>query len=39
MDPYFQDHEALESDDNPWNNKDTEDFLRHLKEEYMIWTQ
>jgi hypothetical protein len=36
MNPYFRDHEALESDDNPWNNKDTEDFLRHLKEEYFL---
>jgi hypothetical protein len=39
LDPYFRDHEALESDDNPWNNKDTEDFLRHLKEEYFLLVQ
>ena len=37
MDPLMRDHDALESDDNPWNNKDTEDFLRHLKEEYFMF--
>lgn len=34
--PFMRDEEALEGDFNPWNNKDTEDFLRHLKEEYMV---
>lgn len=29
----------LENDDNPWNNKDTEDFMRHLKIEYFLVTQ
>lgn len=24
----------IENDDNPWNNRDTEDFLKHLKREY-----
>ena len=24
-------------DDNPWNDKDTEDFLRHLKMEYLVF--
>lgn len=29
--------ELLLLDDNPWNDKETEDFLRHLKTEYLVW--
>lgn len=31
---FLTDAHAAEHDDNPWNNKDTEDFMRHLKAEY-----
>lgn len=24
-------------DENPWNDKDTEDFLRHMKQEYFVF--
>lgn len=34
--PFMRDEAALEGDFNPWNNKDTEDFMRHLKEEYFV---
>ena len=34
MRPFMRDEYKLENDDNPWNNKNTEDFLRHLKLEY-----
>lgn len=29
--------ELLLLDDNPWNDKETEDFLRHLKVEYLVF--
>lgn len=33
MESFMSDSFLIENDDNPWNNKDTEDFLRHLKAE------
>lgn len=34
MQTFLQNTHEIETDDNPWNNKNTEDFLRHLKREY-----
>lgn len=34
MSTFMRNTYEIENDDNPWNNKDTEDFLRHLKREY-----
>lgn len=34
MQNFMQDEFVVENDSNPWNNKKTEDFLRHLKCEY-----
>ena len=36
--PFVRHSFFLENDDNPWNNKNTEDFLRHLKVEYFLVT-
>ena len=36
--PFMRDEFLLENDDNPWNNKDTEDFLRHMKLEFYVTT-
>lgn len=33
MENFLRDSFIVENDDNPWNNKDTEDFMRHLKAE------
>lgn len=33
MNNFLSDSFIIENDDNPWNNKDTEDFMRHLKAE------
>jgi hypothetical protein len=38
INPFVRHSYLLENDDNPWNNKDTEDFLRHLKVEYYMVT-
>lgn len=37
--PFVRHSFLLEFDDNPWNNRDTEDFLRHFKVEYYLVTQ
>lgn len=34
----MKNEEVLLQDDNPWNDKDTEDFLRHLKMEYLLFS-
>lgn len=34
----MRDEDSLEHDTNPWNNKNTEDFLRHLKAEFFVTT-
>lgn len=34
----MKNEEVLLQDDNPWNDKDTEDFLRHLKMEYLMFS-
>ena len=36
--PFMRDEFILENDTNPWNNKDTEDFLRHMKLEFYVTT-
>ena len=33
LENFLTDVQLIENDDNPWNNKKTEDFLRHLKAE------
>lgn len=38
LDNFMRDQEELETDDNPWNNRDTEDYLRHLKPEFFFTT-
>lgn len=35
--PTAKNEELLLLDDNPWNDKDTEDFLRHLKLEFFVF--
>ena len=35
--PTAKNEELLLMDDNPWNDKDTEDFLRHLKLEFFVF--
>lgn len=35
--PTSKDEELLLMDENPWNDKDTEDFLRHMKQEYFVF--
>lgn len=35
--PTSKNEELLLMDDNPWNDKDTEDFLRHLKLEFFLF--
>ena len=35
--PTSKNEELLLMDDNPWNDKDTEDFLRHLKLEFFVF--
>ena len=35
---FFKDAQKLENDDDPYNNKDTEDFMSHLKQEYYVIT-
>ena len=34
----MKDEDLLLQDDNPWNDKDTEDFMRHLKMEYLVFS-
>lgn len=34
----MKDEDLLLQDNNPWNDKDTEDFLRHLKMEYLVFS-
>jgi hypothetical protein len=38
INPFMRHEFVRENDDNPWNNKDTEDFLRHLKVEFYLFT-
>ena len=38
MNTFMHNTYEIEHDSNPWNNKDTEDFLRHLKREYFTMT-
>lgn len=35
---YMKNEDMLLQDDNPWNDRDTEDFLRHLKMEYLLFS-
>ena len=36
--PFMRDHYELENDTNPWNNRNTEDYLRHMKLEFFMIT-